>query len=127
MTGIDLRGSGRWCIAVLAGGDSPEREVSLHSGEAVERALSKNGHKVIMIDPAQIDLQEMSWNGIDAVFLALHGTFGEDGQVQLLLEQIGIPYTGSDSRASRLAISKSASRLPKSGLFKTVFPLQHTR
>lgn len=97
-------------IAVLAGGDSAERAVSLESGEAVSHALKQCGHRVTQIDPSETDLATADWDAFDVVFLALHGRFGEDGQVQHILEEAGIPYTGSDSAASRLAFSKSASK-----------------
>lgn len=97
-------------IAVLAGGVSAEREVSLESGVNVAAALCDRGHLVTSIDPAEIPIQETDWNRFDVAFLALHGTFGEDGQVQKLLEEAGIPYTGSDPLASRTAFSKSAAK-----------------
>lgn len=101
---------GRLRVAVLLGGPSAEREVSLKSGAAVSAALSAAGHQVVEIDPARIDLATCDWSGIDVAFIALHGRFGEDGQVQALLERAGVPYTGSDVAASRLAISKSATK-----------------
>ena len=97
-------------VAVLAGGDSRERDISLESGCAVVRTLTVRGHRVTLIDPAQVNLLEYDWNGFEVAFLALHGTFGEDGQVQQILDEIGIPYTGSNADASRLAFSKSASK-----------------
>lgn len=97
-------------IVVLMGGDSAEREISLKSGAAVSVALSSLGHQVIDIDPAETSLTTYDWQGIDAVFIALHGTFGEDGGVQEILENAGVPYTGSDPQASRLAFSKSAAK-----------------
>ena len=97
-------------VAVLAGGDSAERLVSLESGAAVAEALRSRGHRVVVIDPAGIPLADIAWQEHDVAFLALHGRFGEDGQVQTLLEQIGIPYTGSGPATSKLAFSKSASK-----------------
>lgn len=97
-------------VAVLAGGNSPERPISLASGQAVSAALASRGHIVVDLDPADVDLACYSWEGIDAAFLALHGPFGEDGQVQQILEAAGIPFTGSDSVTSQLAFSKSASK-----------------
>jgi len=99
-----------WRIAVLAGGASRERDISLESGEAVAKSLSDRGHCVSQIDPANLDLQTLDWSSFDVAFLALHGTFGEDGHVQQILEEAGIPFTGSDSVASRLAFSKSAAK-----------------
>ncbi len=95
-------------IAVLMGGPSEEREVSLASGRAVVKALESVGHSVISVDP-----KEGAFNipkGIDVVFLALHGTFGEDGEVQTALESMGLPYTGSGPESSRLAFDKLASK-----------------
>jgi D-alanine-D-alanine ligase len=91
-------------ITVMLGGPSAEREVSLHSGAAVARALRSLGHEVAELDPRTPD-----WNlaaTTDVVFLALHGTYGEDGTVQKQLEQIGVPYTGCDAEASRIAFDK---------------------
>jgi D-alanine-D-alanine ligase len=95
-------------IAVMMGGPSAEREVSLMSGRAVSQALSSLGHRVVSVDPkdGELDIPE----GVDAVFLALHGTFGEDGEVQRALESIGLPYTGSGPESSRLAFDKLASK-----------------
>ena len=97
-------------IAVLAGGESAERAVSLESGAAVAKALSERGHRVTSLDPGGTPLERVAWNAFDVVFLALHGTFGEDGRIQAILDGIGIPYTGSDAVTSRLAMSKSASK-----------------
>ena len=97
-------------VAVLAGGDSSERAVSLESGAAVARALADCGHAITPIDPAVGGFDGTDWSRFDIAFLALHGRFGEDGQVQALLDAAGIPYTGSDAESSRLAFSKSASK-----------------
>lgn len=97
-------------VAVIAGGTSAERTVSLSSGAAVAEALELLGHHVTHVDPAEVDLERSDWSGTDIAFLALHGPFGEDGQVQSILESLQVPYTGSDPRASRLAISKWASK-----------------
>jgi D-alanine-D-alanine ligase len=97
-------------VAVLLGGPSAEREVSLHSGAAVAAALSAAGHSVVQVDPALIEARSFDWGSVDAAFIALHGRFGEDGQIQQILETAGVPYTGSDVTASRLAISKSATK-----------------
>lgn len=99
-----------WRVAVLAGGDSDEREISLQSGSSVQQALSSRGHLALHLDPAVVDLAGVDWRQFDVAFLALHGQFGEDGQVQQILEDAGIPYTGSDATASRLAFSKSAAK-----------------
>jgi D-alanine-D-alanine ligase len=97
-------------VALLLGGPSAEREISLNSGATVGRALETLGHTVEKIDPALQDLNALNWDRFDVAFIALHGKFGEDGQVQQILEQALVPYTGSGVAASRLAISKSASK-----------------
>lgn len=100
-------------IGVLMGGPSTEREISLKSGKAVFLALSQLGLDVTVIDiktgslKANIDL--IKSHKIDCAFLALHGAFGEDGQIQQLLEVLKIPYTGSGVAASRLAMDKVSS------------------
>src|SRR5439155_8629239 len=91
-------------IAVMLGGPSAEREVSLRSGEKAAAALRSLGHEVHEIDP-----KNEKWklpSGTDLVFLALHGTYGEDGTVQARLEELGVAYTGSDSEASRIGFDK---------------------
>jgi len=88
----------------MLGGPSSEREVSLRSGAAVSKALRSLGHNVHELDP-----REPGWKlppGTEIVFLALHGTYGEDGTVQGELEKLGIPYTGSGPEASRVAFDK---------------------
>lgn len=99
-----------WRIAVLCGGTSAEREISLQSGTAVANALRQRGHRATVIDPQQTDVRSFCFSPFDVVFIALHGTFGEDGDVQRLLERGGIPFTGSGSGASRLAFHKSAAK-----------------
>ncbi len=91
-------------IVVMLGGPSAEREVSLRSGAAVAKALRSLGHAVTEVDPkdGQFDLPGET----DVVFLALHGTFGEDGTVQRRLDELGVLYTGCDAEASRLAFDK---------------------
>ncbi|MCS6771522.1 MAG: D-alanine--D-alanine ligase [Kiritimatiellae bacterium] len=95
-------------VAVLMGGPSSEREVSLASGRAVSAALRSLGYEVADVDVRDRTLELPE--GIDAVFIALHGEFGEDGGVQSILEARGIPYTGSGSEASRLAFDKILSK-----------------
>lgn len=97
-------------VLVLAGGVSSEREISLQSGQNVSEALTAAGHHVEILDPADRSLEAYDFSSFGVVFIALHGEFGEDGQVQALLESRGIPYTGSDSVASRIGLSKSASK-----------------
>jgi D-alanine-D-alanine ligase len=91
-------------VTVMSGGPSSEREVSLRSGAAVAKALRSLDHTVHELDPA-----EPSWKlppGTEIVFLALHGTYGEDGTVQEELEKLGVPYTGCGPEASRVAFDK---------------------
>jgi D-alanine-D-alanine ligase len=91
-------------ITVMLGGFSAEREVSLRSGAAVAKALRSLGHEVSTLDP-----KDDSWTlpaKTDVVFLALHGTYGEDGAVQTHLEGLGVPFTGCGSEASRIAFDK---------------------
>ena len=91
-------------IVVMAGGPSAEREVSLRSGAGVAAALRTHGHTVRELDP-----REPGWKlppQTDLVFLALHGTYGEDGTVQAELDQVGALYTGCDAAASRVGFDK---------------------
>ncbi|MFQ5731493.1 MAG: D-alanine--D-alanine ligase [Planctomycetaceae bacterium] len=97
-------------VAVLSGGISAERDISLQSGDAVVRALTAFGHAVTEMDPRATDCNAVDWSAFDVAFIALHGTFGEDGGVQRILEAAGVPFTGSASGASRLAFSKSAAK-----------------
>lgn len=110
MSALDSPSTEARRVAVLAGGESDERAVSLQSGDAVLRALRERGHSATLIDPRDVNLAEVSWHEFDVAFLALHGRFGEDGQVQEFLESVDIPYTGSRPAVSRLAFSKSASK-----------------
>jgi D-alanine-D-alanine ligase len=93
-------------IAVLFGGSSSEREVSLMSGQGVLAALTSGGLDAHAFDPAQRDLAELKKEGFSHCFIALHGRHGEDGTVQGALELLGIPYTGSGVMASSVAIDK---------------------
>lgn len=97
-------------IAVLAGGESAERDVSLASGHAVTLALAAAGHATEIIDPSITDLAHVPWSAFDVCFIALHGGAGEDGRVQSLLESLGVDYTGSGPAASQGAMSKSAAK-----------------
>jgi len=92
-------------ITVMLGGPSAEREVSLRTGAAVAAALRANGNTVHELDP-QGPGQWTLPAGTEVVFLALHGTYGEDGTVQRELDAIKMPYTGCDPEASRLAFDK---------------------
>ena len=98
-------------VAVLCGGRSAEREVSLKSGSAVLAALKNSGVDAHAFDPAVRELQALCDEGYERVFIALHGRYGEDGTVQGALELMGIPYTGSGVLASALAMDKWRSKL----------------
>ena len=104
-------------ITVLSGGPGAEREVSLDSGRKVAEALRSLGHGVHLADIGPEDLGALDLPA-DMVFIALHGTFGEDGQVQRILEQRGIRYCGSDASASALAMDKleAKSRFVEAGI-----------
>lgn len=93
-------------VAVLMGGRSAEREVSLMSGAGVLKALQGQGVDAHAFDPAERDLSELKRKGFQRCFIALHGRYGEDGTVQGALELLGIPYTGSGVMASSIAIDK---------------------
>ncbi len=96
-------------VAVLLGGRSAEREVSLNSGERVLAALHRQGIAAQAFDPAQRRLEELA--AFDRVFIVLHGRYGEDGTIQGTLELMGIPYTGSGVMASALAMDKWRTKL----------------
>ena len=97
-------------IVVLMGGISPEREISLQSGKAVVNALSTDNKNVIKIIVNDDMVNELDNYKIDVAFIALHGYFGEDGGIQEVLENKGIPYTGSETAASKLAMNKVESK-----------------
>ena len=97
-------------VAVLMGGRSAEREVSLMSGSGVLQALKARGVDAHAFDPAERDLTELRDKGFERCFIALHGRFGEDGTVQGALELLGIPYTGSGVMASSIAIDKAMTK-----------------
>jgi D-alanine-D-alanine ligase len=108
---IDLpETNGTLDITVLMGGPSSEREVSLLSGAAVADALEFVGHQVSRADISPQNLTALDREGIDVVFIALHGDFGESGEVQALCKQRGLRYTGSNERASRLGMDKAATK-----------------
>ncbi|HUX90942.1 MAG TPA: D-alanine--D-alanine ligase [Gallionellaceae bacterium] len=98
-------------VAVMFGGKSAEREVSLKSGAAVLAALQRSGVDAHAFDPASQGLHTLQEQGFQRVFIALHGRFGEDGTVQGALELMGIPYTGSGVMASALAMDKFRTKL----------------
>ncbi len=95
-------------VTVMLGGPSAERDVSLRSGAAVAAALRSLGYSVTELDPKTDDWQLPP--ATQAVFLALHGTYGEDGTVQRRLETLGVPYTGCDPEASRIAFDKHLTK-----------------
>ena len=111
-------------ITVLMGGPSAEREVSLSTGEAIASALESLGHRVRRTDIGPDDLSGLD-EPTDVVFVALHGTWGEDGQLQGILEERGIRYTGCDARASALAMDKvrTKERLVELGI--PTAPFEH--
>ncbi|MBV9999069.1 MAG: D-alanine--D-alanine ligase [Verrucomicrobia bacterium] len=96
-------------VVVLCGGPGAEREVSLRSGAAVGKALRALDAEVVLMDAGADGTLQLP-DAVDVVFNALHGTFGEDGTVQRLLEEQGVPYTGENVAGSRLAFDKIASK-----------------
>jgi D-alanine-D-alanine ligase len=104
MSTIDVQALGK--VAVLLGGTSAEREISLLSGHGVLAALRSQGVDAHPFDPAEHDLGELRQGGFARCFVALHGRHGEDGTVQGALELLGLPYTGSGVMASAIAIDK---------------------
>ncbi|GAB6137097.1 D-alanine--D-alanine ligase [Halanaerobaculum tunisiense] len=98
-------------IAVIRGGKSQEREVSLKTGQAILDSLKDQGYKTVDIDPAEDDFPLiLKEAGVDVAFIALHGRYGEDGTIQGLLELMEIPYTGSGVLASSVAMDKVTSK-----------------
>lgn len=105
---IDPKSLGK--VGVLLGGRSAEREISLLSGNGVLAALRSRGVDAHAFDPGLQSVAELATAGFDRVFIALHGRYGEDGTIQGLLEQLGVPYTGSGVLASALAMDKQATK-----------------
>jgi D-alanine-D-alanine ligase len=97
-------------ITLLCGGISAEREVSLMTGTQIAEALRTVGHRVWQADIGPKNLSALERQPCDLIFPALHGTFGEDGQLQAILEQRGIPFVGSGAAASRLGMDKAATK-----------------
>ncbi|MBU1121746.1 MAG: D-alanine--D-alanine ligase [Candidatus Omnitrophota bacterium] len=116
-------------VGVLAGGVSPERQVSKASAEEVFKSLERSGVRAVYIDIFTSDVKEVNKlinvSDIDFAFIALHGEFGEDGQIQKILEDLEIPYTGSGPRASSLALDKIASKeiFSRNGIFTAPYYL----
>lgn len=99
-------------IALLAGGTSGERQISLASGQGAGEALKEAGFNIVMLDPAnKEDLKVLIDESFDAAFLCMHGKGGEDGTLQGMLELLGIPYTGPGVWSSSTAMNKSKSKL----------------
>src|SRR5476649_2813395 len=98
-------------VAVLMGGSSSEREISLMSGAGVLAALQAHGVDAHKFDPAEKPLLALKDEGFDRVFLILHGPFGEDGTVQGALQVLGIPYTGCGVMASAIGMDKLRTKL----------------
>lgn len=109
-------------IAVLLGGTSAEREVSLNSGAAVLAGLREAGVDAYAVDPRDEDITLLKSKGFKKVFIALHGRGGEDGTLQGLLELTGIPYTGSGVMASAISMDKLRSKLLWQGAGLPVAP-----
>lgn len=99
-------------IAVLYGGASAEREVSISSGKGIMEALKKQGHEVIGVDfhPDRLD-EVIALKGVDFVYIGLHGRFGEDGRIQGILDMLEIPYVGSGVLGSALAMDKARAKV----------------
>jgi D-alanine-D-alanine ligase len=109
-------------VAVLLGGISAEREVSLNSGAAVLAGLREGGVDAHPIDPRDVDVTRLKAMGFDKAFIALHGRGGEDGTLQGLLEITGVPYTGSGVMASAISMDKLRSKLLWQGAGLPVAP-----
>lgn len=112
MRGASSQGPGTMFgrVGVLAGGPSSEREISLRSGRAVHNALIQEGIDAFFLDVRDNIYDIIRSERMDVAFIALHGAFGEDGTVQRILGEAGIPYTGSGEDASRRALDKIASK-----------------
>ena len=99
-------------VALLCGGKSGEREISLSSGKGVQAALIEAGFIVTVLDPAdRHDLVRLIEEDFDVAFIALHGKYGEDGTIQGFLETIGLPYTGSGVWSSATALDKARAKV----------------
>ncbi|HAH9273349.1 D-alanine--D-alanine ligase [Escherichia coli] len=109
-------------IAVLLGGTSAEREVSLNSGAAVLAGLREGGIDAYPVDPKEVDVTQLKSMGFQKVFIALHGRGGEDGTLQGMLELMGLPYTGRGVMASALSMDKLRSKLLWQGAGLPVAP-----
>ncbi len=112
-------------IAVLMGGPSSEREISLKSGAAISAGLKQSGYDVVGVDIETRDF--VLPDSTEAVFIALHGAFGEDGQVQSMLQEKGIPYVGAGPEGSKAAFDKGITkeRLVTAGIPTAAYQLLH--
>jgi D-alanine-D-alanine ligase len=121
----DIKQLGR--VAVVLGGDSGEREVSLLSGEAVLNALTHQGIDAYPFDPSMQDVTNLE--SYDRVFIALHGKYGEDGTIQRELDSMQVPYTGSGVTASAIGMDKWQTKLQwqEAGVVTPAFELLHTQ
>ena len=97
-------------VAVLCGGFSSERTVSLNTGLAIERAIIALGHEAVVIDVDNALGENLNNANVDVCYNALHGTFGEDGQIQSVLDFWGMPYTGEDAKTSLVAFDKRLTK-----------------
>ena len=109
LTPSDIKELGK--VAVLFGGRSAEREISILSGTGVLQALQSKGVDAHAFDPAERSLAELAAEKFDRVFIALHGRYGEDGSLQGALELLGIPYTGSGVMASSVGMDKITTKI----------------
>ncbi|HFZ8851596.1 TPA: D-alanine--D-alanine ligase [Salmonella enterica subsp. houtenae serovar Rough:z4,z23:-] len=109
-------------IAVLLGGTSAERDVSLNSGAAVLAGLREGDIDAHPVDPQEVDVAQLKAMGFHKVFIALHGRGGEDGTLQGMFERLGLPYTGSGVMASALSMDKLRSKLLWQGAGLSVAP-----
>ncbi|MFT6067172.1 MAG: D-alanine-D-alanine ligase [Methylophilaceae bacterium] len=121
----DIKQLGR--VAVVLGGDSGEREVSLLSGEAVLNALTRQGIDAYPFDPSTQDVTNLE--SYDRVFIALHGKYGEDGTIQRELDSMQVPYTGSGVTASAIGMDKWQTKLQwqEAGVVTPAFELLHAQ
>ncbi|GAB3397603.1 D-alanine--D-alanine ligase [Massilia agilis] len=108
LSSTDAKSFGK--VGVLFGGRSAERDVSIMSGNGVLEALKSRGIDAHGFDPAERSLADLAAEKFDRVFIALHGRYGEDGSLQGVLEQLGIPYTGSGVMASSVAMDKITTK-----------------
>jgi len=97
-------------VAVLFGGNSAEREVSIKSGTAVLNALLRQGVNAVALDPLKEDISQIKAQGFDRAFIILHGRGGEDGVIQGFLSALGIPFTGSDVASSAIGMDKAKTK-----------------